>query len=113
MRAASSVDFCTVVSRTRMPGFEKLSFAPGAKFFPLILRPIRLPGVTLEGSTEATSGLPRRDAETSSAAAAVPVAALPFWPARGTEPASGDGLAGEPPPSIVNVARANERIVLL
>ena len=92
MRAASSVDFCTVVSRTRMPGFEKLTFAPGAKFFPLILRPIRLPGVTLEGSTEATSGLPRRDAETSSVAAA----------------ACGAGLADAPPPMIVNVAWATE-----
>src|SRR5437764_10307698 len=108
MRAASSVDFCTVVSRTRMPGFEKLTFAPGAKFFPLILRPIRLPGVTLEGSTEATSGLPRRDAETSSVAAAVPLAALPCGPACGTEPACGAGLADAPPPMIVNVAWATE-----
>src|SRR5947209_11763435 len=104
MRAASSVDFCTVVSRTRMPGFEKLTFAPGAKFFPLILRPIRLPGVTLEGSTEATSGLPRGDAETSSVAAAVPLAAPPC----GTEPACGAGLAGAAPPIIVNVAWATE-----
>ena len=104
MRAASSLDFCTVVSRTRIPGFEKLTFAPDAKFFPLILRPIRLPGVTLEGSTEATSGLPGGDAETSSVAAAVPSAAPPC----GTELACGAGLAGAAPPIIVNVAWATE-----
>src|SRR2546427_4023521 len=98
MRAASSVDFCTVVSRTRIPGFEKLTFAPGAKFFPLILRPTRLPGVTPEGSTEATSGLPRGDAEPSSVVAVVPLATA----------LCGAGLAGAAPPIIVNVAWAIE-----
>src|SRR5437764_8352100 len=83
MRTASSVAFCTMVSRTRTPGFEKLTLAPRAKFLPLIFRLTELPGVTPGGSIEATCGLPGGEAGASSdgaevpALAAVPGAAVP------------------------------------
>src|SRR5437867_2424320 len=57
-RALSSVVLGAAVSRTRIPGFEKATLTPRAKFFPLILSVTWLPGATRGGSTEDTSGVP-------------------------------------------------------
>ncbi len=70
MRTVSSVVLGALVSKTRMLGFEKLTFAPGAKFLPMIFKVSWLPGVARCGSTAVTSGAPSSEGWTPAVGAA-------------------------------------------